>query len=88
MSADSWNITAEPSAGVSMLPGVGRSSPAMRLSSVDLPHPEAPSRHTNSPGRDVERDVVEHERPAAEPLADVLDPHGRRDGAARAGAPA
>jgi hypothetical protein len=50
MSADSWNITAEPSVGVWMLPELGRSSPAMRLSSVDLPQPDAPSRQTNSPG--------------------------------------
>ena len=32
-------------------PDVGRSSPATRLSSVLLPQPDAPSRHTNSPGR-------------------------------------
>src|ERR1041384_1443327 len=30
-------------------PRVARSKPAMMRSSVDLPHPDAPSRHTNSP---------------------------------------
>ena len=33
-------------------PRVGASSPATRLSSVDLPQPDAPSRQTNSPGCD------------------------------------
>ena len=31
-------------------PAVGASSRAMRFSRVDLPHPDAPSRQTNSPG--------------------------------------
>ena len=68
MSADSWNITAEPSAGVSMLPVVGRSSPAMRFSSVDLPHPDAPSRQTNSPGAMSRSMSSSTSGPVAEPL--------------------
>ena len=42
-------------------PVVGSSSPATRLSSVDLPHPDAPSRQTNSPGwtcRSMSRSAV------------------------------
>src|SRR6267154_2090178 len=34
-----------------MAPDVGRSSPANRLSKVDLPEPELPSRARNSPAR-------------------------------------
>src|SRR6202030_361010 len=34
-----------------MAPEVGRSSPASRLRSVDLPEPELPSRARNSPAR-------------------------------------
>ncbi len=34
-------------------PAVGASRPATRLSSVDLPQPDAPRRHTNSPWRTV-----------------------------------
>ena len=49
-SACSWNIRAGRPPGVSMDPAVGRSSPATRLSRVDLPHPDAPRRVTNSPG--------------------------------------
>ena len=49
----------------STVPAVGVSSPATRLSSVLLPQPEAPSRQTNSPRRDVERDAVERERRAS-----------------------
>ena len=37
-------------AGTSTVPAVGRSRPAIRLSRVVLPHPEAPTRQTNSPG--------------------------------------
>ncbi|CAM5430827.1 hypothetical protein SHIRM173S_00710 [Streptomyces hirsutus] len=48
-SACSWNISAgRPS--VLIAPALGASRPATRLSSVDLPQPEAPSRVTNSPG--------------------------------------
>ena len=47
-SADSWNIRpVRPS--TSTVPDVGLSSPASRFSRVDLPHPEAPIRQTNSP---------------------------------------
>ena len=70
-------MTAEPSAGFSMLPVVGRSSPAIRLRSVDLPQPEAPSRQTNSPGAMSRVMSSSTTRPVAEPLADALHPHGR-----------
>ena len=40
-------------------PAVGRSSPATRLSSVLLPQPDAPSRHTNSPGATSSETAVE-----------------------------
>ena len=48
--ADSWNIKPVCSASTVISPAVGRSRPAIRLSSVLLPQPEAPSRQTNSPG--------------------------------------
>ena len=57
-SADSWNISAvAPS--TSTVPDVGASRPATRLRIVDLPHPDAPMRHTNSPRGDLEVDVGE-----------------------------
>jgi hypothetical protein len=34
---------------ISITPEVGRSSPAMLRSSVDLPQPEGPTKTTNSP---------------------------------------
>ena len=49
-SAASWNMN-EGSPSRSTVPRVGASRPATRLSRVDLPQPEAPMRHTNSPGR-------------------------------------
>ena len=39
------------------IPAVGSSSPLMHFSSVVLPHPDGPTTHTNSPARDLERDV-------------------------------
>ena len=47
-SAASWNMN-DGSPSHSTVPDVGRSRSATRLSSVDLPQPDAPSRHTNSP---------------------------------------
>ncbi len=52
-------------------PHVGWSSPATSESSVDLPQPEAPTTHTNSPRRTVKRDAVEGEH-AARALAEAL----------------
>ena len=49
-SAGSWNISAGRLPATCTSPWVGSSSPATRLSSVDLPQPLAPSRQTNSPG--------------------------------------
>ena len=49
-SADSWNISVVRASPASIVPAVGRSRPATRLSRVLLPQPDAPSRHTNSPG--------------------------------------
>src|SRR5690606_25577559 len=48
-SAGSWNISATRRPPVSIRPLVTGSSPATSDSSVLLPQPEAPSRHTNSP---------------------------------------
>ena len=66
-------------------PCVGSSSPATRLSSVDLPQPDAPSRQTNSPGCDAQVDAAQRGhrvRAVAEHLAD------RRAASARAPASA
>ena len=56
-SACSWKTSAacpEPVRGgappTSTSPAVGRSRPASRLSVVDFPLPDAPTRQTNSPG--------------------------------------
>ena len=48
-SAASWNIRAGPPAVVTVPGGRGVQT-AIRFSRVDFPHPEAPSRQTNSPG--------------------------------------
>ena len=76
-SADSWNISVvRLRRRCRRCPCVGRSRPATRLSRVLFPQPDAPSRHTNSPWRDVEGDVVERvERVAlrAEDLRDVVE---------------
>jgi hypothetical protein len=42
-------------------PDVGRATPAAILSSVVLPQPEGPSRHSTSPGQHVEGYVVQRE---------------------------
>ena len=58
-------------------PRVGSSRPAMMVSSVDLPQPDAPSRHTSSPVVDVQVDVVERDdgrrRRGRNDLADAVD---------------
>src|SRR6201999_4561766 len=48
--AGSWNMNATRRPPVETVPEVGASSPATNDSSVLLPHPDAPIRHTNSPG--------------------------------------
>src|SRR5581483_9918340 len=48
-SAASWNINAVRPC-TSRRPAVGASRPATRFSSVDLPQPDAPTTHSNSPG--------------------------------------
>ncbi len=52
-SADSWNMNDGRAVRRSISPDVGCSRSATTLSSVDLPQPDAPSRHTNSPDRTV-----------------------------------
>ena len=58
-------------------PAVGRSSPAIRRNSVDLPQPDGPTMHDELALGDRERDVVERgDRPARAPgeaHRDVLD---------------
>ncbi len=48
--AASWNMRPVLSARTLTVPDVGLSRPATMLSSVLFPHPDAPSKHTNSPG--------------------------------------
>src|SRR4051812_26635005 len=55
-SAKSWNTMPRSGPGavigapyISTVPADGVSKPAIILSKVDLPHPDAPIRHTNSP---------------------------------------
>jgi len=48
------------------VPASGSSSPAIRLSSVDLPMPDSPMIATNSPCSNVERDVTKN-APRARP---------------------
>ena len=48
-------------------PSVGRSSPAIRFSSVDLPEPEVPSRPTNFPCSTV-MDTPSSARTVAAPI--------------------
>ena len=43
-----------------MVPSVGRSSPAMRFSSVVLPDPDGPMSARNSAARHVEGEPLEH----------------------------
>ena len=60
------SVSASSSSAVSstpsrrMLPASGRSSPAIRLSSVDLPMPDSPMTATYSPGGEHEVDAMQH----------------------------
>ena len=75
-------------AGTRRCPLVGRSRSATRLSSVDLPQPEAPRRHTNSPRpTDSEMSVERRDRVTAarEHLRHVIDPDGHPPGRADPG---
>src|ERR1700733_11203188 len=66
-------------------PRVARSKPAMMRSSVDLPHPDAPSRHTNSPAR-TERSMSRRASTGAAAAWNVLStPAIRRIGDRAAG---
>ncbi len=70
-SAASWNMNDGRAVPSDTSPAVGSSSPATRLSSVDLPQPDAPSRQTNSPGstcRSMPRSAVT----ASAPCPNVL----------------
>ena len=55
-----------------MAPSVGRSSPAISLSSVVLPEPDGPEQRDQLARADVERNVVQR-RKAVELLAHVDD---------------
>ena len=77
-----------PTPGTSARPGPARrpcprsasSSPATRLRIVDLPQPDAPIRHTNSPPSDLEVDPVEGGDapvPRPERLVDAAEADGR-----------
>ena len=57
---------------MTMLPAVGSSKPATMRSTVVLPQPDGPRKETNSPGADIEVEVL-HDGGGAEGLADVLD---------------
>ena len=57
---------------ISIVPALWRSSPAMMLSSVDLPQPDGPTSTVNSPGLDLEVDALQH-LDRAEALVDVAD---------------
>ena len=82
MSADSWNITAEPAAGVSMCAGRRPVETGDEVEQRRLAASRRAEQAHELAGCDVEVDVVEHERSLAEALAHVLDPHGRIDGGA------
>ena len=78
-SAGSWNMNDGRAVPRTTSPVVGPSSPATRLSSVDLPHPEAPSRQTNSPGP-TRRSMLRSAVTASGPVPKVL-PTPRRSSA-------
>ena len=83
MSADSWNITAEPSAGVSMLSGRGLVEPGDQVQQRGLAASRCAEQADELAGSDVEVDPVEHERARAEALLHSFDAHrgsGGRDG--------
>src|ERR1700677_1216647 len=70
-SAGFWNISAtRPDTDTS--PEVGWSRPATRLSSVDLPQPEAPIRQVNSPGG-TSSEIWSSARTAEPPRPNTLD---------------
>ena len=92
-SAASWNMSATRPRR-SMVPAEGVSRPAMRLSSVLLPQPDAPTRQRSSPACDLEGDAVEgvhRRRPLAVDLRQVAHLQRRqgrrRDGRGRRRAP-
>src|SRR5579863_5443050 len=49
-------LTAQPAASTEIVPLVWRSSPARMRSKVDLPQPDGPTMHRNSPGA-IERSI-------------------------------
>ena len=60
--------------GQSMVPALGwRSRPAISFSSVDFPHPEGPSRLTNSPGRMRQIDIGDGGDAIGEHLGDAVE---------------
>ena len=69
-SAASWNMRPAGRPGTRPCPRVGWSRPATRLSSVDLPQPEAPTRQTNSPVR-TPVEAVEGEDRVRTPAVDL-----------------
>src|SRR5258708_6346682 len=70
-SAASWNIRATPPP-TPIVPPVGRSRPATRLSRVDLPQPDAPIRQVNSPLATV-RETSSRARTDAAPVPYTLE---------------
>src|SRR5215469_14268261 len=70
-SAASWNIKATLPSTWSV-PLVGRSRPAIRDSSVDLPQPDAPMRQVNSPGATLS-ETSSRARTAAAPVPNTLE---------------
>jgi hypothetical protein len=55
-----------------MSPALASSRPAMRRSSVDLPHPDGPTKTTNSPSSDLERGIAD-DLDRSEGLAESLE---------------
>ena len=70
-----------PSPGQVTLPRVGRSSPAIRCSSVDLPEPDGPTSAMRAPARDLAVGRLEARRSPCAPLAERA---ARRPRSARA----
>ena len=64
--ADSWNISAGRSPLTWTWPDEGVSRPATSPSIVDLPHPDAPTTHTNSPFW-TDSDIVSRATTASRP---------------------
>ena len=61
-------------------PDVSRSRPAMMRSTVDLPHPDGPTRVRNSPRAEVEVDALDGQRAVRPGLADAAQPEHRGAG--------